>query len=1615
MVARNMQSHWQNADVQNAKALAILEVKDVVIASLEEELKKAEVEVEHYEEIAEQTKARAAMAESTQIQATRSELATLKDGGGNFTDSDCEALSEMAMQAERRTQEAENDVVKLQAESQEAEQRVEHLTKQLAAKQLELPGRQFKVELEDAADTLRQKLQLCQGELSAGREESRGSSLFGIPTVTKVPDQSVLFKHPKFRDEDLQWLKDELARDEQELLSNSREWCDDLIGERLRLQDAQAACHVLEQEVGQERLMLKEARSRHKSIEQWSRARVALTHAVASIEASTQRLECTNKKDVYGHELERGREGKNEQELESYLQKARHARNSLYTLCRRVQEGSTQVDTAEMWQQGASEMAGKILLLSAALRELDVQIHMEEMAMQHIQPEQSKIMCELQEVDAQAKAELTEARTAAAALKFQEASSKQSGLLQEIAQEKIFLRQNQAQNKLLADTREQVAKALSIARKRQQNLVEEEFNSDMASEISLLRQTLLDKAGLSRGSVQQILGTALEAVARAHCFALSSDMKLSTWKSLANHLEVALPVPGAIPMPSYHSEIGVFPSPEHPGSQHRWQALETQISALTEELHRTMADCKRHQLESHAFEARYAEDLKFVEERSATEARKELDQWRKELFKTCGTWLPPLVQDWHTAAVCRERGFEHEVQDLLSKKQIVQESLTILAAQHQHLRKSAGCAELGIAHGDPRHGREQVLQLKSQLATVQEELHLAKTRSEVQRSRRRSKDGEFNKVSAKGLELEDICPSLTSIAQELEQMVATRQSESGELVLQELAKTKAWCEELRAQLRKDSSRNQVDYQDFGLASLHPGTFVSSNASDLPVNKDSRRSSEIMNRVEAIFQAQRELHMGYRAVLKEIHDLQLKRQAQEAEAEALQEQKVQEAEQEAEAERRSEIGHAELLQLQHRHWEELQTSRRWRGLAEEERAREFEMEEVAAAHELAEAKAQQETRSFLRSCELAQEQKSKADNTPLTARHLQLLSESLQEDSISVVEREGLIKLGSSIAAVNQRLSEEVQMRQEFELELERARLEHAQAESECSKSQEKTQELQEQVQGLMLASSAACEMRNAEANLSKREGELESTSSQLHSQRLKCQEWSSARDTQLEEVKMESMKMEELQYRARQLELQMQRAEAKIHTQDRHFRQERQEWYSRLRQLQLADLPRRKHGSPSEPGSPHAEMKALAAQREETEMLLCEKARLEEEAADIKLKLESAKEEMQVMQKQEYAESRRRGMLLHEITCERNHTTALVQEIERLRDATVKKEVQADEPVKAKEVISQAKVQRPTGTEQSRTKHVQRLLAQEEKQEGLLKEQIETSMRTADDLRERMRDAEQRLAVSRDDVERKKALVSTLQRRTQESSQQFNADSQLEDELSRTLQQMRRDISRKDAALKHLRADVLEARRLDEKSEQTTPDTSNTAEAAANAKLKAELRRKERALHQAEGKMQLLKARLAAEEQMAAQAAQANARRSRLVGKGPRPVGASLTSELEPLEPLEPSAVSEGFQDESRSSGVAALEQELSGILLRAGNSIESSWEQSAVRESLEILNLQIEDLPEFLAHGSDLTADAKDQVAGGSSPSSLRVFLAINIVQYHQIGYESFQAASCH
>ena len=120
----------------NAKALAILEVKDAVIQRLEDELLKAEVEVGHYEELAQQAESRAALATQTQIEATKGELLTLRSANvetHDFTESDCEALAEMAEQAERRAWRAEEEVASLKAESQDAKHKVEFLTDELAA------------------------------------------------------------------------------------------------------------------------------------------------------------------------------------------------------------------------------------------------------------------------------------------------------------------------------------------------------------------------------------------------------------------------------------------------------------------------------------------------------------------------------------------------------------------------------------------------------------------------------------------------------------------------------------------------------------------------------------------------------------------------------------------------------------------------------------------------------------------------------------------------------------------------------------------------------------------------------------------------------------------------------------------------------------------------------------------------------------------------------------------------------------------------------------------------------------------------------------------------------------------------------------------------------------------------------------------------------------------------------------------------------------------------------------------------------------------------------------------------------------------------------------------
>ena len=614
------------------------------------------------------------------------------------------------------------------------------------------------------------------------------------------------------------------------------------------------SCRSLEEDVELERLLLREAKSQLEALEKLSRAAAALPRRVASIQSTIQKLQRRGVKEPF--EMEKLWE--DVRDLTSDSQKAKRLKESLYGVCKQLQEGlsSRSSKPAGDWQQGASEVAGQVLLSLGAMKEFDVRIHFEEMALQQSQMDFSELIEELQEVDRQGKTEMDEARCVLARMKFQEPLSKQSRLLQEIAQERSLLRRNESENDQLSDMREQIEKAFSAMQRRQENWLEEERKIDLSSsEISTVREAFLGTA--PSGSLRQILGVVLEAVAHAQWLAIASEMKSTTWKSL-HTLETALHVPSAVPLEARNSGHGLPPVPV--GAEAHQANLEAQVSALTDELHNTMAECKKHQLELQAFELRTADNVKLAEKRAASEAAEELNLWRKELFKTCGTWLHnEPMKDWHALALCREMALEHEVRDLASQQPFLQEHIAILAAQHEHLRQSAGCAALGLGcYGEPRHGREQVAELKSQFLALQEDLALVKSRNDVlERSLRRRFDlkeetREKKKASltpSRAFKLEDVCPSLTSIAQELEQMVATRQSESSDLVLRELAKTKAWCEEVQGELRQqmrlfeDSSTCRADSKtDLTLEPLVPsGNLNSLNTSDISASKDSHRS------------------------------------------------------------------------------------------------------------------------------------------------------------------------------------------------------------------------------------------------------------------------------------------------------------------------------------------------------------------------------------------------------------------------------------------------------------------------------------------------------------------------------------------------------------------------------------------------------------------------------------------------------------------------------------------------------------------------------------------------------------------------------------------------------
>ena len=382
-----------------------------------------------------------------------------------------------------------------------------------------------------------------------------------------------------------------------------------------------------------------------------------------------------------------------------------------------------------------------------------------------------------------------------------------------------------------------------------------------------------------------------------------------------------------------------------------------------------------------------------------------------------------------------------------------------------------------------------------------------------------------------------------------------------------------------------------------------------------------------------------------------------------------------------------------------------------GKAEEERAKEFEMRCVALSHEATEASAHEETLMAARSRELARAQAAEADAAALTARRVQTLFETFAE---SPWMEQGLTKLRTSLTNVQEQLNQRARSNQHLLLELEEAQAELADVKRTSDNSEATSKELQEEVQQLMLASSAACEIRNAEASLEACREDLAVLAGELRTGQLACQQVLDKKDAQLNEAKTEALLVEELRCTSRQLELKVQRAEAKLHTQERRYKQEREEWHRKLRQMRLSNL-----SSEVEVDDVNEVQEVQVSSK--NQVLAHRKEQLQLANRELELELEVARKKDQ-QQRQEaeakhQADQLRKEALLQEIHSARGHVAALAQEIGRLRDAKLET---------ATEKISQVRLEKPARSDPKR-KHVERLLAQQEKQESQLTQQIDAS------------------------------------------------------------------------------------------------------------------------------------------------------------------------------------------------------------------------------------------------------------------------------------------------
>eukprot|EP00929_Paragymnodinium_shiwhaense_P067945 TRINITY_DN34153_c0_g1_i2.p1 TRINITY_DN34153_c0_g1~~TRINITY_DN34153_c0_g1_i2.p1 ORF type:complete len:1989 (+),score=598.47 TRINITY_DN34153_c0_g1_i2:202-6168(+) len=392
--------------------------------------------------------------------------------------------------------------------------------------------------------------------------------------------------------------------------------------------------------------------------------------------------------------------------------------------------------------------------------------------------------------------------------------------------------------------------------------------------------------------------------------------------------------------------------------------------------------------------------------------------------------------------------------------------------------------------------------------------------------------------------------------------------------------------------------------------------------------------------------------------------------------------------------------------------------------------------------------------------------------------------------------------------------------------------------------------------------------------------------------------------------------------------------------------------------------------------------------------LVGDRKQLRDEAAVLEKALHAERQEAQALsqrcQEEVVAAQRDDFWLMRELAAARGRETALLHELERLRglvlfdagqDAVAA--VTAEPMIASHGAVERLGMQERDRSElQSEARRLKKQLADERQRREQLRSRLTTCEKEAEALKQKGKDTETQLRMHKDEAERRRALIESLQQRCAAADVESKEEQETlreAEETAKKLQVAKRDLGKRDSAIRELGQELGAARKVRAELEEQlrARDTRVEAQSSRIRVLTTQAQQKDATLKEARTEVLALQSALRREE---SHARERLARRDSRAGKEPAARGqahhsvsqppkveaASDAPSVEAPGEMEESAFSEPLPSSSIHEQHEAAEQPRPPRLpSRLWESL--SIDSSALQDSLQILNLRPEDLDGFL------------------------------------------------